>query len=79
MSHAESNGNTNFCVLMMDPDMDSKRRLGHFDTVVSPITSPVIQMLNAITMANQVILIETILERRTMSPITYLESTMEIM
>ena len=26
-------------VLMMDPDMDSKRRPGHFDTVVSPITS----------------------------------------
>ena len=26
-------------VLMMDPDMDSKRRLGHFDTVVSLITS----------------------------------------
>ena len=26
----------------MDPNMDSKRRLGHFDTVVSPITSPII-------------------------------------
>ena len=26
---------------MMDPDMDSKRRLGHFDTVVSPITPPI--------------------------------------
>ena len=28
-------------VLMMDPDMDSKRRLGLFDTVVSPITLPI--------------------------------------
>ena len=27
-------------VLMMDPDMDSKLRICHFDTVVSPITSP---------------------------------------
>ena len=25
----------------MDPDMDSKHRLGHFDTVVSPITSTI--------------------------------------
>ena len=28
-------------VLMMNPDMDLKRRLGHFDTVVSPTTSSI--------------------------------------
>jgi len=28
-------------VLMMNPDMDLKLRLGHFDTVVSPTTSSI--------------------------------------
>ena len=35
-------------VLMMDPDMDSKRRFGHFDTVVSPITSPMNSVINCL-------------------------------
>ena len=26
---------------MMNPDMDPKRRLGHFDTVVSPTTTSI--------------------------------------